>query len=190
MIMQLDGTDPVTGARFLENEPHVGGWGASRGQDGEHGMIWQASGNFHDMPIEVFESKFPARITDYGFRTDSCGAGEWRGGCGIIREYVLDADDAQLSLWFDRSVTPGWGLFGGLAGAPPRVIINPGAPDEREHLKVSRLPLGRGDVVRCMSGGGGGFGDPLHRDPGSIEEDLADGFISDGYAARHHGRGG
>ena len=57
-----------TDGLFLDNEPHVGGWGASHGRDGEDGMIWTLSGNFHDMPIEVFESKFPARITDYGYR--------------------------------------------------------------------------------------------------------------------------
>ena len=73
MIFQFTGISPRTGELFLGNEPHVGGWGASQGRDGEDGMIWTLSGNFHDMPIEVFESKFPAHITEYGYRQDSAG---------------------------------------------------------------------------------------------------------------------
>ena len=55
-------------------------------------MIWTLSGNFHDMPIEVFESKFPARTTEYGYRQDSADPGRWRGGNGIIREYQMTTD--------------------------------------------------------------------------------------------------
>ena len=69
----------------------------------------------------------------------------------------METDDAELSLWFDRSVTPGWGLEGGSAGAPPDVVINPGTPAERHLLKTNRLPLKRGDVVACFTGGGGGL---------------------------------
>ena len=91
MIMQFTGSNPITGRRFLENEPHVGGWGASPGRDGQDGMIWTCSGSFRDMPVEIFESKFPARIRTYAFRADSGGAGRWRGGCGIVPR-VRDGD--------------------------------------------------------------------------------------------------
>ena len=186
MIFQFTGINPPTGELFLENEPHVGGWGASLGRDGEDGMIWTLSGNFHDMPIEVFESKFPARIIDYGFRRDSAGAGRWRGGSGIVREYQMTTD-TELSLWFERSLHPAWGLFGGRGGAPPEVIINPGTPREVRRLKTNRMPLREGDIVRCYTGGGGGYGDPLERDPEAVLADLADGFISRSYAEEHHG---
>ena len=185
MVFQFTGVDPRTGELFLDNEPHVGGWGASQGRDGEDGMIWTLSGNFHDMPIEVFESKFPARITDYSFRRDSAGPGRWRGGSGIVREYQMTAD-TEMSLWFERSGNPAWGLFGGRGGAPPDVAVNPGTPEEIRLLKTNRMPLRKGDTVRCYTGGGGGYGDPLERDPRAVEDDLADGFISPGYARRHH----
>ena len=187
MVMQFNGTHPATGQLFLENEPHVGGWGASRGRDGQDGMIWSMSGSFKDMPIEIFESKFPARVTEYAIRSDSCGAGQWRGGCGIIREYVMETDDAELSLWFDRSVTPAWGIYGGADAEGPAVIINPGEEGAQPHLKASRRPLNRGDVVRCLTGGGGGFGDPLQRDTSSIEADILDRFITTQYAEKHFG---
>lgn len=185
MVFQFTGTDPRTGELFLDNEPHVGGWGASRGQDGQDGMIWTLSGNFHDMPIEVFESKFPARITDYSFRRDSAGPGRWRGGSGIVREYEMTAD-TEMSLWFERSGNPAWGLFGGRSGAPPEVVIRPGTPEEIRLLKTNRMPLRKGDAVRCYTGGGGGYGDPLERDPQAVLDDLADGYISPEYARRHH----
>lgn len=186
MVFQFTGINPLTDDLFLDNEPHVGGWGASQGQDGEDGMIWTLSGNFHDMPIEVFESKFPARITEYGYRRDSGGAGRWRGGNGIIREYQMTTD-TELSLWFERSGNPAWGLFGGQGGAPPKVIINPGADDETHRLKTNRTPLRTGDRVRCYTGGGGGYGDPRERDPRAVSADLANGHISEEYARRHHG---
>lgn len=185
MIFQFTGVHPRTNTLFLDNEPHVGGWGASSGRDGEDGMIWTLSGNFHDMPIEVFESKFPARVTEYGYRQDSAGAGKWRGGNGIIREYRMTTD-TEMSLWFERSGNPAWGLFGGRAGAPPEVIINPGTLGETRLLKTNRLPLREGDTVRCYTGGGGGYGNPLDRDPEAVLADLVDGHISPDYARRHH----
>ena len=185
MVFQFTGINPRTGELFLDNEPHVGGWGASKGRDGEDGMIWTLSGNFHDMPIEVFESKFPALITEYGYRQDSAGPGRWRGGNGIIREYRMTTD-TEMSLWFERSGNPAWGLFGGQHGAPPEVIINPATPKETRRLKTNRMPLRQGDTVRCYTGGGGGYGDPLERDPQAVLTDVADGHISPHYARQHH----
>lgn len=187
MILQFSGTDPRTGRRFIENEPHVGGWGGSAVADGADGMIWALSGAFRDMPIEVFETKFPARITHYGFRPDTGGEGELRGGSGICREYVMELDDAELSLWLDRSTTPAWGLFGGGAGAPPDLVINPGTPGERRVLKGNRIPVGRGDVIRLMTGGGGGYGDPRLRKTEAIAHDVATGLVSPRHAREVYG---
>jgi N-methylhydantoinase B len=187
MIMQFTGTDPLSGERFLENEPHVGGWGASQARDGQDGMINSLSGNFRDMPIEIFESKFPAKIRKYAFRPDSGGPGEWRGGSGIVREYVMETDDAELSLWFDRSLTPGWGLAGGGTASPPDVIINPGTARESHVLKANRIPLRRGDVVTCMTGGGGGYGLPARRDPALVQNDVLDRYVSPAEATAVYG---
>ena len=147
-------------------------------------MIRTLSGNFHDMPIEVFESKFPARITDYRYRQDSAGPGRWRGGNGIIREYQMTTD-TEMSLRFERSDNPAWGLFAGNAGAPPEVIINPRTPRETRRLKTNRMPLRKGNTVRCYTGGGGGYGNPPERDPQAVLTDLTDGHITPDYAKRH-----
>ena len=94
--------------------------------------------------------------------------------------------DTEMSLWFERSGNPAWGLFGGQGGAPPDVIINPGTPNETLRLKTNRMPLRQGDTVRCYTGGGGGYGNPLERDPQAVLTDLADGHITPDYAQRHH----
>ncbi|MFE0027280.1 hydantoinase B/oxoprolinase family protein [Amycolatopsis sp. NPDC059021] len=98
-------------------------------------------------------------VTEYRIRPGSGGAGAWRGGDGVVREYVMEADQ-DLSLWWERSVTPAWGLFGGEAGEPPRVVLNPGTEHAREMLKANSLRVRKGDVLRCESGGGGGYGTP------------------------------
>ena len=187
MILQFSGTDPRTGNKFIENEPHVGGWGAAPGNDGADGMIWAMSGAFKDMPIEVFETKFPATINEYAFRPDTGGAGKYRGGCGVVREYTMLLDDCDLSLWLDRSRTPAWGIEGGTGGTAPDLIINPGRDDERRVMKVNRTRLRNGDTVRLMTGGGGGYGDPAERSRSDIARDIAAGYVSASAARELYG---
>jgi len=158
LIVQMMGTDPRTQTPFLSQEATVGGWGAWQGNDGESCLINNVNGSLRDMPIEVIETLFPLRIERYEVREGSGGAGEWRGGDGVIREYVFEADQ-DLSLWWERSATPAWGLFGGQSGQAPRVRLNPGTPNERELLKANAIPVQKGDVLLCESGGGGGYGD-------------------------------
>jgi N-methylhydantoinase B len=178
MVVFMTGTDDRTGKRFLGIGPHVGGWGAWDGGDGESGMINSINGSAKDLPIEIAENKLPIRVTRYGFRPDSGGAGRWRGGCGIVKEYVVECEEAKASFWFERSRTPAWGLFGGEPGAPPLVTINPGRPDERRLLKAARVTVKRGDVIRCETGGGGGFGDPALRDPDLVRADRRTGLVT------------
>jgi N-methylhydantoinase B len=178
MLISFSGMDPRSGTPWFDLEPTVGGWGAWQGSDGQDGLINNVNGSLKDLPIEVFETKYPARITQYAFRTDSGGAGRWRGGNGIVREYTIDGDSTELSLWFERSQTPAWGLFGGASGSAPDVVINPGTDEEQHLLKCSRVRLERGAVVRTMSGGGGGFGDPRERDAEAVRADVLDRQIT------------
>ncbi|MBB5081684.1 hydantoinase B/oxoprolinase family protein [Nonomuraea endophytica] len=178
LIVQFTGTDPRTGTMYVSQEATVGGWGAWEGGDGESALINNVNGSLRDMPIEVLETLFPVRVTRYAMRPGTGGAGQWRGGNGVVREYEF-LGDTSLSLWFERSVTPAWGLAGGGAGAPPRVVLNPGTAGERAMLKVNALPVAAGDVLRCESGGGGGYGPPERRAPSAHAEDVAQGMVGD-----------
>ena len=100
-----------------------------------------------------------------------------------MREFEVECDEAYVSLWWERSKTPAWGLFGGCDATPPDSSINPGRDDERHMLKATRLVLKRGDVIRGSSGGGGGFGDPAERDPERVRADVRDGQLSASAAA-------
>ena len=169
-------------------EPTVGGWGAWNGSDGEDGLINNVNGSLKDMPIEVLETKYPLRLRHYGYRSDSCGHGEFRGGVGVEREFEILAD-ASMSAWFERSRTPAWGLAGGWTAQPPDIVINPGRPDERHFLKCANVRLSEGDVVRTMTGGGGGFGRPDDRDRDALRTDVLEGVITPETARSVYGLG-
>ncbi|MFI6728556.1 hydantoinase B/oxoprolinase family protein [Streptomyces atratus] len=186
MIVQFTGTDPRSGKLFVSQEATVGGWGAWEASDGESCLINNVNGSLRDMPVEVLETLFPVRVEEYALRPDSAGAGRTRGGNGVVRQYRFAADQ-QLSLWWERSVTPAWGVFGGTAGAPPQVTLNPVRDGERSLLKVNALAVREGDVLRCESGGGGGFGPVGERPAEAVAEDVRQGLLTAGYAAAVYG---
>lgn len=187
MVVTFAGQDPRhAGQRFLMVEPTTGGWGAFAGGDGANSLINNVNGSFKDLPVEIFESKYPILIDRYGVRQDSGGAGEFRGGNGTYRRYVLQAD-ATLSLWFERSKTTAWGLFGGGAGEPPTVVVERPGEEPRSYLKVNSLPLKSGTVVTTRTGGGGGYGPAMNRKPARVRDDVIDGYVSTGAAAERFG---
>jgi N-methylhydantoinase B len=186
MVMRISGKDPATGAPFLMTGPHPGGWGGFSDGDGADALINIINGAFKDYPIEVVEQKYPLVVRRYGVRTDTGGAGRWRGGCGIYRAIEALAP-AKVYSWFERSVTPAWGLFGGGSAVGPDVVVNPGGADEHHFLKANGVPLATGDVVELRTGGGGGYGPPWERDPGRVRDDVLDGYVSRQAAATDYG---
>ena len=187
MVVTIAGKDPRrNGQRFLMVEPTTGGWGAFAGGDGADSLINNVNGNFKDLPVEIFESKYPVLIQSYGIRADSAGSGEFRGGNGTCRQYVLQAD-ARLSLWFERSVSTAWGLFGGSAGAEPNVIIEQPEQEPVHCLKVNSLALPAGTIVTTYTGGGGGYGSGTTRNPDAVAADVADQLVSMSCAREQYG---
>lgn len=186
MVIQLAGVDPhKDNVPFLALEPTPGGWGAFASGDGQDGLINNVNGGFKDIPVEVYETKYPVRIGRYGFRPDSGGPGRSRGGCGLFREYQLQTG-CSLYLWFERSRTPAWGLGGGRDARGPEVVVRSDG-SERSMLKVNNLPLKAGDVVTTYTGGGGGYGNPLERDPELVRRDVISGYVTREGAARDYG---
>lgn len=177
------GHNPKTGREYLSGEALDGGWGASSRGDGASCVIHSAAGDFRNIPVETLENRVPVRIKRMQFGIDSGGAGEFRGGLNLVKEYEMLAD-AGISLHFDRTKTPQWGLFGGRAGVTPKVtVFNAEAPKGKVICKVEQLQLKAGDRFVAETGGGGGFGDPRKRASSLVEEDILNGSVS-AHAAR------
>ena len=187
MVIWFDGTDPRKGnTRFLALEANPGGWGGFNTGDGQDALINVVNGPFKDLPVEVYENKYPIMIREYGIRPDTGGPGRFRGGCGVYRKYEMEAP-MSLFAWFERSVTPAWGLFGCKDAVGPDVVVNPGRPDERHMLKINGKPMKAGDVVKFYTGGGGGYGNPWERDPHLVKEDVIDDYVTREGAERDYG---
>jgi N-methylhydantoinase B len=164
-------------APFLSGESLVGGWGGHPGGDGESALIHSAAGDFKNFPVEVMEHRYPLRLHRHALREGSAGRGAQRGGLGIERLYETLAP-CRLSLWFERTSTPSWGLAGGEHGAPPVVQVTvPGEPP-RPVRKCNAVAVPAGTLVDVRTGGGGGWGRSEERSPALVEEDARLGLVA------------
>ena len=161
------------------------GFGARPHADGIDAVYYVAQKNY---PIEFAEMEFGVRIEGYAMNMDSGGPGLHRGGCGIVRDLRVVGDEAVIGLRMDNIRWPAWGVKGGMGGGAGRILVNPGTSDERELRPMSEgNKLKRGDLVRIMTPGGGGWGSPLERAAEQVRDDVLDGFISAESAARDYG---
>jgi N-methylhydantoinase B len=165
----------------------MGTWGATSRHDGQEGVPHMAS-NQANVPVEMIESDYPIRIERYGFAPDTGGAGKYRGGLGVIREYRVLADDIYFGVRSDKSVHPPHGLFGGESGARAVNLIRTEAGERvLPPMPMQPITLHTGDVYRHVMAGGGGFGDPLERDPESVRVDVLDGKVTIEHARAAYG---
>jgi len=169
---------------FIIVDMICGAWGGRPGADGIE-AITNASQNLSNTPVETLESQHPVRIEAYELIEDSCGAGQWRGGLGIRRSFRVLADEAFMQLRADRMKFAPYPLSGGQAGSFSRNRIHDGGT-VRELPSKTTAWLKRGALVVHDQPGGGGFGNPLERDPARVAHDVWNGKISAEFALRHH----
>ncbi|HEY4855908.1 MAG TPA: hydantoinase B/oxoprolinase family protein [Xanthobacteraceae bacterium] len=182
----LGGRDTYTGKSYVQYEIIAGGAGARANKDGMSGITVNQS-NARIAPIEIIESEFPVRVTCFELIADSGGAGEFRGGLGIRREY-LNLADARFSIRSMRHVMPPDGCAGGHCGRPGSILINPGdAQEKRLPTRYADYPLRAGDTFRLDTPGGGGYGNALRRDPERVLADVREGAVSREAAERDYG---
>jgi len=170
---------------FLMSDGIGVGWGARAFADGIDAVYFVAQENY---PVEFLENGYPVRLRTYGILTDSGGAGRYRGGCGVVREYDVLAEEAVLAIRIDSVENPPWGIAGGMSGGTGRIVLNPGTNHERALAPLSDgNVLRHGDVIRIETGGGGGHGHPYDRPAEKVLEDVLGGFVSVSGARRHYG---
>lgn len=153
-----------------------GAWGGRSDKDGIEGVT-NPSQNMSNLPIETIEARYPILMEQYALREDSGGAGQFRGGLGLVRQYRLLAETAILQLRADRHEHPPYGLFGGHAGASSRNLIWKGGEWQLLPSKVT-LEITRDTVLRHEQAGGGGFGDPQLRDVDAVRADILSEKVS------------
>jgi N-methylhydantoinase B len=174
------------GRRFSNLDTAHGGWGASHDMDGPGPFKTLAHGDTHDVPVEMQEALYPIRIDHVGFITDSGGAGQYRGGPGVEKRYTI-LHPCWLTVTFVRHDCPAWGLLGGKNGAPASVELDRDGKLSGRLLKVNEVSLAAGDLVTLYTGGGGGYGSPLERDPEAVAADIKAGLVSVKAAASIYG---
>ncbi|MCP5152827.1 MAG: hydantoinase B/oxoprolinase family protein [Ectothiorhodospiraceae bacterium] len=182
-VICFGGYDRDTNQPFVLVDMINGALGARAHKDGIEG-ITNPSQNMSNMPVEALEARYPVRMESYGLRPDSCGAGRYRGGLGLVREYRLLAPEATLQLRSDRYRHRPYGLHGGGSAAPSRNVFDPDGAAEQLPSKVTRS-VHRGDVIRHEQAGGGGYGDPLLRDVDAVREDVLDEKLTPVFAREH-----
>ncbi len=167
----MAGTDPATGAYFVNYETLAGGMGARANRDGVDGVRVHASGS-SNLPVEALEHAYPFRTERYSLWDGSAGDGKYHGGMGVLRDYRVLTDGIVVSLSSERQHVAAGGMQGGGAGARGVFILNPDTPQEqRLPSAAGEVALPRGSVLRICTPGGGGYGDPAGRAAAAVERD-------------------
>ena len=175
--VRIVGTGSKSGKPWVFMELLDTALGASSKQDGVsliHGTL--GVGQFRPGPIEIHETEFPMRVVRFDVRADSGGPGKFRGGLGCTREYQL-LEDAAVRVRGKgemRSKVPPWGVFGGKPARTGSIAVNGVEVPETAREAVVKP----GDIVRVNMNAGGGYGDPLDRDPELVLGDVLDGYVT------------
>jgi N-methylhydantoinase B/oxoprolinase/acetone carboxylase alpha subunit len=183
------GVDPRTGqyyAWYLGADPCA--WGARATKDGfECAGGPRIGGHVSQIPMEVFETRYPFFVEEYAFATDSGGPGKYRGGLSGITVIRPVGHDCEIGGANDRCVIPPYGLFGGMPGlhGENKIIHKDGSTTsiDRAGGELAR----DGETLYFRAPGGGGYGDPLDRDLDHLQHDVDNGYVSVESAERDYG---
>lgn len=173
---QMIGVHPETKRFFALSNNEPIGWGATADHDGANVVNHLSGSQVRNTPIEIMELKTGMFIERMELRTDSGGAGTFRGGLGLDRD-IRFICDGELIIVMKKSKTRPWALRGGVSPEPNGMLIYAGSARERR-VGTYRWAVRTGDKARNISAGGGGYGPPHERDPLRVLEDVLDGYVS------------
>jgi N-methylhydantoinase B len=183
----IGGIHPDTGRQYTIIEPQIGGWGASEGRDGNSAIFSGVHGETYNCPAEISEARNGLIIDRMELNTEPGGEGRWSGGHGIRIDYRIRRDNSFLTLGYTRSRIMPWSLDGGNEGTANYALVMRKDGSNERHAYASGIRVDKDDVIRIITGTGGGIGNPRDRDPARVAEDIRNGFITPERAADIHG---
>jgi N-methylhydantoinase B len=189
--LQVGGSDvrrPAEPEPFVWYDWLVGGWGGRNGRDGTGATSAVFGPSLQTQPVEGQERLSPVLTTELAIATDSGGPGEFRGGVGVRKGGVLTRGEAvSLAYIGDRERAVVWGLDGGLPSRPHGLRLRGPGGERYLGTEAVNVTLVEGDEFSRPSAGGGGYGDPLRRDPAAVLEDVVEGYVSIARALADYG---
>ncbi len=174
----IGGIHPDTGRQYTIIEPQLGGWGASRDGDGNSAMFCGFHGETFNCPAEINEARNGLYVDRMELNMEPGGEGKHTGGRGIVMDYRVRGDNGFLTAGYTRSKFPAWGVDGGADGSPNYVEFRPKDGEPEKFAFVSGQVTHVDDVIRVVTGNGGGLGDPKERDRDAVRTDIKNGLIS------------
>jgi N-methylhydantoinase B len=186
LMLSMGGVDPLNGRPYVTAEIGTGGMGGRPGKDGLEAIQTDTS-NAQNVPVEALEMEFPLRVGYYRLRPDSGGPGQYRGGLGLEKSIEVLRGQLRVSHRGERHFTAPWGLAGGRSGQMSKSIFT--AADGTQSKIPSKLDLimKPGDRLDLWMSGGGGYGDPLSREPERVLEDIRDRKVTAEAAVEQYG---
>ena len=186
--LAIGGSDPMRGRSYVLYLFTGGGYGGSPVSDGISNGC-STIGISKMPPIEVMEQYYPVLFEEFAINEGSGGAGEARGGFGVNYSIRVRRGEARASMVMDHGRTGPLGALGGADGGVNKVAIERnGERYQPPHLsKDQDIQMQPGDLIRVSTPGGGGYGDPLKRDPAKVASDVMRGYYSKAEAEKRFG---
>jgi N-methylhydantoinase B len=174
----ISGIHPDTNQFYIQAEPLAGGWGASANHDGNRGQLSCGSGESYNIPIEIREMRYGIQVEQYAFHNEGGGYGEFQGGNGQYLDYKIVSEGAHVTAAFLGEKTKTWGMKNGHDGSYNYfMIIRKDGTKERRSLGTN-IFLEKGDIVRCVTATGGGYGSPNKRPKEQVLLDVKNEYIT------------
>ncbi|WP_273692151.1 hydantoinase B/oxoprolinase family protein [Ketogulonicigenium vulgare] len=183
----IGGTHPDTGRQYTIIEPQIGGWGARKGADGNSAIFSGFHGETYNCPAEINEARNGVWVDQMALNLAPGGEGEFAGGRGIVMDYRVRAQNGYLTANYTRSKYPAWGSQGGADGSGNIIEVRKVGETPYRQAFISELPTSPDDVIRVITGNGGGYGNPKDRDPAAVALDIKNGLISADHAREIYG---
>lgn len=174
----ISGIHPDTNQFYIQAEPLAGGWGASATHDGNRGQLSCGSGESYNIPIEIREMRYGIQVEQYAFHNEGGGYGEFQGGNGQYLDYKIVSDGAHVTAAFLGEKTKTWGMKNGHDGSYNYFMIIKKDGTKQRHSLGTNIYLEKGDIVRCVTATGGGYGDPKNRSKEQVLLDVKNGYIT------------